>query len=293
MQPMPSSPRTSSSPRSIQRLSIEYDGWWMSSGVPSSRRMPAACDRALRRVRRDAGVQRLALPHGRVERAERLLHRRRGVAPVRVEDVDVVQPHSLEALVQAREQVLARAEVAVGTGPHVVAGLGRDHELVAEGREVRAQEGSERLLGRAVGRPVVVGQVEVRDAEVERPPHDRAAASRAAGRRRSSATGRARRPGAAARCGRSGCTSCARSDRRRVRRSCALPRRGDWQPDDTRSRATVAPATLSGGAQLESGGSRRPAGAGVVDCGLRAGSRRVTPACHRFVLAPTPSGGYP
>ncbi len=27
---------------SIQRLSIEYDGWWISSGVPSSRAMVAA-----------------------------------------------------------------------------------------------------------------------------------------------------------------------------------------------------------------------------------------------------------
>ena len=34
--------RTSSRPCSIQRLNIEYDGWWMSSGVPRSRRIEAA-----------------------------------------------------------------------------------------------------------------------------------------------------------------------------------------------------------------------------------------------------------
>ena len=42
MQPTPSSPRVSSSPSSIHRLSIEYDGWWISSGVPRSARIAAA-----------------------------------------------------------------------------------------------------------------------------------------------------------------------------------------------------------------------------------------------------------
>ena len=52
--------------------------------------------------------------------------RRLGVEAVRVEDVDVVEPHPRQALVEAREHVLARAPLAVGAGPHVVAGLGRD-----------------------------------------------------------------------------------------------------------------------------------------------------------------------
>ena len=42
MQPTPVSPSTSSRSSSIQRFSIEYEGWWISSGVPSSRRMAAA-----------------------------------------------------------------------------------------------------------------------------------------------------------------------------------------------------------------------------------------------------------
>ena len=43
MQPIPC--RSSSSRRSgsIQRFSIEYDGWWISSGVPRSRAIVAAC----------------------------------------------------------------------------------------------------------------------------------------------------------------------------------------------------------------------------------------------------------
>ena len=42
MQPMPSSSSTSSSSGSIQRFSIEYDGWWIRIGVPRPRRIAAA-----------------------------------------------------------------------------------------------------------------------------------------------------------------------------------------------------------------------------------------------------------
>ena len=124
------------------------------------------------RVGRHPDVERLARAHGGVQRAHRLLQRRLGVGAVRVEDVDVVQPHALEALVEAGEQVLARAPVAVGSGPHVVARLAGDDELVAVGRQVLGEDPAEVLLRRPVGRPVVVGQVEVGDAEVERAAQD-------------------------------------------------------------------------------------------------------------------------
>ena len=42
MQPMPCSSSSSAGPPSIQRFSIEYDGWWISSGVPRSRAIVAA-----------------------------------------------------------------------------------------------------------------------------------------------------------------------------------------------------------------------------------------------------------
>ena len=131
--------------------------------------------RLRRRVRRDAGVERLALAYGGVERAHRLLERRLRIEAVRVEDVDVVETHPPEALIEAREQVLAGAVVAVGAGPHVVAGFRRDHELVAVRTEILFHEPAEVLLGRPVRRPVVVREVEVRDAEIERAADDRAA----------------------------------------------------------------------------------------------------------------------
>jgi hypothetical protein len=42
MQPIPFSSSSSSRSVSIQRLSMEYDGWWISRGVPSSRAIVAA-----------------------------------------------------------------------------------------------------------------------------------------------------------------------------------------------------------------------------------------------------------
>jgi hypothetical protein len=135
---------------------------------------PHRLARALARVGGDAGVERLALADRAVERAHRLVERRLGVEPVRVEDVDVVQAHPRQALVQRREQVLARAPLAVRPRPHVVAGLGGDDQLVAEGREVLAEDAPEVQLGRAGRRAVVVGEVEVADAAVERAPQHRA-----------------------------------------------------------------------------------------------------------------------
>jgi hypothetical protein len=42
MQPAPTSSSASRRSGSIQRLRSEYDGWWISSGVPMPRRIAAA-----------------------------------------------------------------------------------------------------------------------------------------------------------------------------------------------------------------------------------------------------------
>ena len=135
----------------------------------------AALRVSLRLVLRDADIERLALADGRVERAHGLLERRARVGAVGVEDVDIVEPHALEALVEAGDQIFARAEIAVGPGPHVPAGLGRDDQLVAIGTEVAREDAAEILLGRAVGRPVIVGEIEMGDAAVEGAAEHRAA----------------------------------------------------------------------------------------------------------------------
>ena len=125
------------------------------------------------RVGGDADVERFTLAHGGIERAHRLFQRGLGIEAVRIEDVDVLEAHPLQALVEARQQVLSRAPDAVRPRPHVVAGLRRDHQLVAAPGQVRAEDAAEVLLGRAVRRPVVVRQVEVGDPEIEGPADDR------------------------------------------------------------------------------------------------------------------------
>ena len=128
---------------------------------------------ALGRVRRDAHVQRLALADGGVERAHGLFQRRLGVKSMRVEDVDVLEAHPSKALVEAGQQIFSGAPDPIRPGPHVVAGLTGNHQLVAVAGQVRLQDATEVFLGGAVGRSVVVGQVEMRDAQVEGPAEDR------------------------------------------------------------------------------------------------------------------------
>ncbi len=129
--------------------------------------------RLLRRVRRDTGVQRLARADGPVQRAHGLLQRRVRVGAVVVEDVDVLQAHPPQGLVEAGGEVLARAEVAVGAVPHRPTGLGGDDELVAVRPQVLGHDPAEVDLRAAGGRAVVVGEVDVADTQVECPPQDR------------------------------------------------------------------------------------------------------------------------
>src|SRR5213080_3055789 len=74
----------------------------------------------------------------------------------------------------SRDEVFARAPIAVRAGPHPPAGLRRDDQLVAVRRQIAPQDPAERLLSGPGRGTVVVRQVKMRDAEVERPTHHRA-----------------------------------------------------------------------------------------------------------------------
>ena len=104
-------------------------------------------------VRGDADVEGLAGGDGGVERAEGFLEGGLGVEVVVVEDVDVVKPEPPQALIEAGEEVLPRAEVAIWSRPHVPTGLGGDKELVAVVAEVVVEDPAEVGLGAAVGGP--------------------------------------------------------------------------------------------------------------------------------------------
>src|SRR5262249_27057409 len=85
------------------------------------------------------------------------------------------EPGPAQAVVEAREQVLQRAPVPVRSGPHVPTGLRRDDQLVPMGAEVVPHDPPERLLRRAIRGAVVVREVEVGDASVERATEELAA----------------------------------------------------------------------------------------------------------------------
>src|SRR5215475_1437493 len=92
--------------------------------------------RRLRTIRGDAYIESATAPDCHVECAHCLFERRMRVVPVRVEDVDVLEPHALETLIQTSEEILARAPLSVWAGPHAVASLGRDDELIAVAGEI-------------------------------------------------------------------------------------------------------------------------------------------------------------
>src|SRR5437660_1248404 len=85
---------------------------------------------------------------------------------------DMVEAHAIQALVETRQHVLARAPLPIRAGPHQVPGFGRDDELVAMTGKVSRQDPAEVLLRRAGRRAVVVREVEMRDPQVECPPND-------------------------------------------------------------------------------------------------------------------------
>src|SRR3546814_3265497 len=93
-------------------------------------------------------IERLALPVEVRERAHRLLERGLGIDAVRIEDVDIIEPHPLEALVAARDQIFAAAaDIAVRAGPHIPPRLGRDHQFVAVRGEIGREAAAERSEG--------------------------------------------------------------------------------------------------------------------------------------------------
>ena len=120
------------------------------------------------RIAAYAHVQRLALLHRTGQRAHGFFQRGVRVKAVAVKNIDVVQAHALQALVQAGEHVFARAAaLAVGPGPHVPAGFAGNDEFVPVGPKVAFEVFAKITFSAAIGRAVVVGQVKVGDAQIK------------------------------------------------------------------------------------------------------------------------------
>ena len=85
-----------------------------------------------------------------------------------VENVHIIQAHALQRGIAAGHEVFPRAAEAVGAILHVPTGLrGNDH-FIAVGSEILGHDATEIRLRRALRWAVIVGEVEVRDAVVER-----------------------------------------------------------------------------------------------------------------------------
>ena len=72
----------------------------------------------------DADVEGFAGTDGADQGSHRFFERCLGIGAVAIENIDVIQPHAQETLIQAGQQVFARPPLAIGTGPHVISGLG-------------------------------------------------------------------------------------------------------------------------------------------------------------------------
>ncbi len=126
-----------------------------------------------RRIRRDAHVQRLARMHRGRKRAGGFFQRRVGIETMRIENIHVIQAHALQALIKRRQHVFPRsAALAVRPRPHVPARLRRNQQFIAIRTEIVLEHSPEIGLGAAVRRAVVVRQIEVCDAEIERGAQD-------------------------------------------------------------------------------------------------------------------------
>ncbi|MNL68076.1 hypothetical protein D3C87_1927410 [compost metagenome] len=68
-------------------------------------------------------VKRLALSYQQIQGGHGFFQRRIRIRSMVIEDIHVFQPHTLQALIQAGDQVLFRAPIPIRPGPHGVTGL--------------------------------------------------------------------------------------------------------------------------------------------------------------------------
>ena len=108
-----------------------------------------------------------ALPYELDECFHRLFYRGYSVVAVAIENIEIVEFASLEALVARCNDVLSRTAGTIDAVPHVMSSLGRNEHLVAMASEVATQYFSEIFLSTARRRPIVVCKVEMADSLVE------------------------------------------------------------------------------------------------------------------------------
>src|SRR5258708_3764873 len=87
-----------------------------------------------------------------------------------IENIDVIQFHSFEALVQAGKEILPRAPFAIWPRPHTVASLRRNNQFIPITAKVLAKYFPKVFFCRTGWRTVVIGEIKVRNAEIKGAP---------------------------------------------------------------------------------------------------------------------------
>ena len=115
----------------------------------------------------DAHIQRLAAADDLVQCTHGFLNGGIRIRAVMVKNVHMIQMHPLQRLLQTGDQIFAAAVVAIGPGPHIVTGLGGNHQLMAVGVPVPIHVDAEITLCLSVGRPIIICQVKMGNAKVK------------------------------------------------------------------------------------------------------------------------------
>ena len=96
-----------------------------------------------------------------------LLQRCIWIRSVMVEDIHIIQSHTLQALIQAGHQVLFTAPVAVRSGPHIITSLRGNHQFIPVHTQILFQDTSEIFFCSTVYRSIVVRQIKMCDTVVK------------------------------------------------------------------------------------------------------------------------------
>ena len=105
--------------------------------------------------------------HNAVQCTNGLLQRCIWIRSVMVEDIHIIQSHTLQALIQAGHQVLFTAPVAVRSGPHIITGLRGNHQFIPVHTQILFQDTSEIFFCSTVYRSIVVRQIKMCDTVVK------------------------------------------------------------------------------------------------------------------------------
>ncbi len=105
-----------------------------------------------------------------IKRAHCFHQRRLGIGTVGIENIDIFQPHPFETLIETRQHIFPRTTIAIRATPHRVTRLGGNDHLIAIRKKIIAKDFPKIGFRRAGRRTVIIGEIKMRYAQIERLP---------------------------------------------------------------------------------------------------------------------------